>query len=157
MSNIPGPSASTIDHYCEVMHDAYELAATKTGWETQAASRKPWSDVPESNKATMREAVSALLEALEERDLQSYDCMYAKALKLERENDLLTARLEHPEKPSIAPEDMQDGKRYAVTIEGIAKDGRLTYATQSLREFALLDSVDLALATRIEEIGGEQR
>lgn len=50
---------------CEVMHDAYEAAAVDAGWETQKRSRKPWSDVPEANKATMRAAVRALLDHLD--------------------------------------------------------------------------------------------
>jgi hypothetical protein len=52
---------------CEVMHDAYEKAGVGAGWETQSASRKPWSEVPEANKQTMRAAVQALLDYLEER------------------------------------------------------------------------------------------
>jgi hypothetical protein len=55
-----------IEHYCELMHDAYEKAAVGAGWETQQASRKPWSDVPEANKATMRASVAALLDAVDE-------------------------------------------------------------------------------------------
>jgi hypothetical protein len=51
-----------IEQACEVMHDAYEAAAVTAGWETQHRSRKPWADVPEANKATMRVAVTALLE-----------------------------------------------------------------------------------------------
>lgn len=50
-----------IEAACEVMHDAYEKAAVGAGWETNPASRKPWADVPESNKETMRAAVTALL------------------------------------------------------------------------------------------------
>ncbi|MDB5716477.1 MAG: hypothetical protein JWO15_3874 [Sphingomonadales bacterium] len=53
-----------VETACEVMHDAYEAAAVGAGWETQKASRKPWADVPEANKATMRAAVSALLAHL---------------------------------------------------------------------------------------------
>lgn len=53
-----------IERACEVMHDAYEAAAVAVGWETQERSRKPWADVPEANKATMRAAVSALLAPL---------------------------------------------------------------------------------------------
>jgi hypothetical protein len=48
------------------MHDAYEQAALGAGWETNPASRKPWADVPEANKATMRAAVIALLGWLDE-------------------------------------------------------------------------------------------
>jgi hypothetical protein len=54
-----------IEAACEIMHDAYETAATQTGWETQNRSRKPWSEVPEANKATMRAAVTALLKWLD--------------------------------------------------------------------------------------------
>lgn len=54
-----------VEEACRVMHDAYESAAAANGWETQASSRKPWSEVPEENKATMRAAVSALLDWIE--------------------------------------------------------------------------------------------
>lgn len=57
--------AKAIERYCEVMHDAYEKAALGAGWETNLASRKSWSDVPEANKQTMRAAVSALLDKIE--------------------------------------------------------------------------------------------
>lgn len=53
-----------LEQLCEVMHDAYEKAAVGAGWDTQAASRKPWAEVPEANKATMRAAVAALLDHL---------------------------------------------------------------------------------------------
>lgn len=56
-----------VDWACEVMHDAYERAAVGAGWETQEASRKPWADVPQANKETMRVAVSALLDWLDRR------------------------------------------------------------------------------------------
>lgn len=59
--------AREIESACEVMHDAYEKAATGAGWETNPASRKPWADVPEANKVTMRAAVSALLDYLGEQ------------------------------------------------------------------------------------------
>lgn len=54
-----------VERLCEVMHDAYERAAVSEGWETQERSRKPWSDVPEANKATMRVSVLALLNELD--------------------------------------------------------------------------------------------
>ena len=54
-------SDARVEHLCEVMHDAYEAAAVDAGGETQRRSRKPWADVPEANKATMRVAVRALL------------------------------------------------------------------------------------------------
>lgn len=54
--------AISVEQACEVMHDAYEKAAVGAGWETQEASRKPWAEVPEANKETMRAAVSALLK-----------------------------------------------------------------------------------------------
>ncbi len=60
-------STEQIERACEVMHDAYEKAAVGAGWETQQSSRKPWADVPEANKATMRAAVAALLDHLATR------------------------------------------------------------------------------------------
>jgi hypothetical protein len=58
------PTEEFVEQACEVMHDAYEKAAVGAGWETNLESRKPWADVPESNKATMRAAVGALLDWL---------------------------------------------------------------------------------------------
>ena len=60
-----------IERYCEIMHDAYEKAAVGAGWETQQASRKPWADVPEANKETMRAAVRALLVAVDDEFIRS--------------------------------------------------------------------------------------
>lgn len=56
-------SPDFIESACAVMHDAYEKAAPKNGWSSQVGP-KPWSEVPESNKETMRAAVGALLEWL---------------------------------------------------------------------------------------------
>lgn len=66
-SDVPEPDRwpGLVEAACQVMHDAYESAATENGWETQAGSRKPWSEVPEENKATMRAAMSVLLDWLE--------------------------------------------------------------------------------------------
>jgi hypothetical protein len=49
------------------MHNAYETAAKKEGWKTQKRSRVTWDDLPETNKATMRIAVGALIDFLSER------------------------------------------------------------------------------------------
>lgn len=51
-----------IEHLCEQMHNAYEDAALENGWQTQKASRRPWADVPEANRATMRVAIAAMLD-----------------------------------------------------------------------------------------------
>lgn len=56
-----------VEFFCEVMHDAYEKAATGEGWVTNPASRKPWADVPSVNQNTMRAAVRALLSEIEAR------------------------------------------------------------------------------------------
>jgi hypothetical protein len=57
---------AVVEEACQVMHDAYERAAIVHAWETNPASRhQDWADVPESNKATMRDAVRALLGWLE--------------------------------------------------------------------------------------------
>lgn len=55
-----------VEQACEVMHDAYEQAAVGAGWDTNPASRRPWADVPPANQATMRAAVRALLEWLDQ-------------------------------------------------------------------------------------------
>jgi hypothetical protein len=47
---------SAHSHYCALSHN---------GWATQVASRKPWTDVPEANKATMRRSMAAVLDLLE--------------------------------------------------------------------------------------------
>ncbi len=60
-----------VERACVVMHDAYERAARDAGWETQERSRVPWADVPAANKATMRAAVRALLEALENGEIRA--------------------------------------------------------------------------------------
>lgn len=64
MQGVPRPDPD-VEHLCEVLHDAYEEAAVQEGWATQERSRKPWDEVPEENKATMRAAVSALLRELQ--------------------------------------------------------------------------------------------
>lgn len=58
------PCSLAVERLCEVMHDAYEEAAKSSGWQTQAASRKPWAAVPEANKAAMRASVGAMLKAM---------------------------------------------------------------------------------------------
>lgn len=64
------PRVVDVEEACEVMHDAYERAAAGAGWETNPASRKPWSEVPEPNRVTMRAAVAALLEWISATDGQ---------------------------------------------------------------------------------------
>jgi len=46
-----------VERWCEAFHDSYEKAAVGAGWETQEKSRKPWSEVPEANKETMRTTI----------------------------------------------------------------------------------------------------
>lgn len=55
---------AALENACVLMHNVYESAARSAGWETQTASRKPWSEIPEANKAAMRAAVTALFEHL---------------------------------------------------------------------------------------------
>jgi hypothetical protein len=54
-----------IERLCERMHEAYEEAAVSEGWSTQAAPRKPWSEVPDANRRTMRQSVATILDQLE--------------------------------------------------------------------------------------------
>lgn len=55
---------AVIERLCRVQHEAYEEAALREGWKTQEASRKPWDEVPEENKATMRASMKAVLQEL---------------------------------------------------------------------------------------------
>ena len=55
-----------LEQLCEEMHDRYEKAATGAGWETNPESRKPWSGVPEANKATMRAAIGPIADHIAE-------------------------------------------------------------------------------------------
>lgn len=48
------------------MHNAYEEAAVIAGWQTNPRSAVPWESVPLANRITMRVAVEALLDWLEE-------------------------------------------------------------------------------------------
>lgn len=73
--------AHRVERYCEVMHDAYERAAVGAGWETQQVSRKPWADVPEANKVTMRAAVAALLQAIDQERVHPEPTFTASEVK----------------------------------------------------------------------------
>jgi hypothetical protein len=70
-----------VEQACQVMHDAYEKAAVGAGWETNPASRKPWADVPEANKVTMRAAVGALLAAIEAEQETTTRCSTCGGLR----------------------------------------------------------------------------
>lgn len=54
--------ASAAEHIAQKFHEAYEELAPNHGYKTREASRKPWSDVPEQNKALMIDVVEQLLE-----------------------------------------------------------------------------------------------
>lgn len=58
---VPTTRTEEVEALCVLFHNTYEIAANITGWETQERSRKPWADVPEANKATMRRTLAALL------------------------------------------------------------------------------------------------
>ena len=84
-----------IEHLCEVMHDAYEAAAVQEGWETQERSRKPWSEVPEANKATMRVAVLALRDQVLEDVLKEVHAENRWQEEKRRRSQNLDTRLTH--------------------------------------------------------------
>ena len=54
-----------VERLCEEMHDRYEQAAIRHGWQTNLSCAVPWSGLPEANKATMREAVAPLAAEIE--------------------------------------------------------------------------------------------
>lgn len=65
VTGVPMVRQGDVDRFCAFMHDAYEAAAAQQGWKTQEASRKPWSEVPEANKATMRHTMALLIPEVE--------------------------------------------------------------------------------------------
>lgn len=52
------------ERIAKLLHDAYERHAQTNGWETQAASRKHWDEVPEANRNTMIAMVDEILPGL---------------------------------------------------------------------------------------------
>lgn len=58
--------SATLEDLCQLMHDTYEAAAIRHGWHTNERSRQPWSQVPEENRASMRDAVAVVVEAVRE-------------------------------------------------------------------------------------------
>lgn len=85
-----------LERYCEVMHDAYEAAAIGEGWNTQEASRKPWRDVPEANRRTMRCAVKALMRHLAENPLIDWKGFH-DSLKRQADDKIATLTKERDE------------------------------------------------------------
>lgn len=55
-----------IEELARVSHDAYECAATRHGWVTQAESRTTWDAVPERNQLTVLASIAAVLDRLTE-------------------------------------------------------------------------------------------
>lgn len=110
---------------CEVLHDAYEKAAIGEGWKTQIASRKPWTDVPEANKATMRAAVGALLHWVE-----ASECAHtALSLIYRKERDEALGRLER--------RGMLLSAKQAMLIDAESEIATLTATIKRLEELSL--------------------
>ena len=57
-------TSDALDRAAKAAHDAYEQAATVSGWDTQEVSRVPWSDVPPSNRAATCAGVAAALQVM---------------------------------------------------------------------------------------------
>lgn len=64
--------SATLEDLCQLMHDTYEAAAVRHGWHTNARSRVSWSAVPVENKASMRDAVAVVVEAVREDEREKY-------------------------------------------------------------------------------------
>lgn len=60
------PTEGAVERFAFALHNAYEAAAPKHGWETQAKSRTAWENLPYANKATMLEACGTALSAAHE-------------------------------------------------------------------------------------------
>jgi len=114
-----------VEAACEVMHDAYERAAVQEGWENQEQSRKPWNDVPEANKATMRAAVDALLTWLDEIGEPTPEQKTAEGLTQVVVDDFLVQRCG-------IPEEMLPGYRKIFSGEIKVSAGELAAISTSL-------------------------
>lgn len=64
MGAVVSDREAQIEAACEVLHDAYEVAAREAGWETQERSRVRWAELPEANQQAMRAGVSSLFDHL---------------------------------------------------------------------------------------------
>ncbi|MFE4658370.1 hypothetical protein ACFRFJ_17030 [Streptomyces hydrogenans] len=53
--------ARSADEIAQQFHEAYEDLAPSHGYETREASRKPWAEVPETNRSLMVAVVRRLL------------------------------------------------------------------------------------------------
>lgn len=56
----------TPEELAELFHDIYEQLAPQYGYRTREASAKPWSEVPEQNRALMIATCAHVLGELEE-------------------------------------------------------------------------------------------
>lgn len=61
-------------------HDTYEKLAPSYGYKTREASRKPWSDVPEDNKALMIAVAGEVRKHLDLEDMEE-DVAMLRALE----------------------------------------------------------------------------
>lgn len=58
-------SDEAVERYCEIMHDAYEAAAEREGWQTELVSGVSWVVLDDVNKTVWRGAVRAVLPVVE--------------------------------------------------------------------------------------------
>jgi hypothetical protein len=56
------PETNRAERLAQLFHEAYERLAPSFGYQTREASAKPWSEVPENNRALMT-AVCAEVDA----------------------------------------------------------------------------------------------
>lgn len=163
------PTQDLIEGLCGVMHDAYEAAAAKAGWETQERSRKPWVDVPEANKVTMRAAVAAALDALTFMGWMSPEEVAAREAAARREA-LLEAAEKHRHEVERLEAEVQAWKEQAdinvfrgrlakfeakvARVEALAKDMRMWCSPEGIAtDYAMRIEAALAEPERDKEGG----
>jgi len=97
----------------------------------------------------------ALLESI--RELKDYP----KRIDEKDISDIMYGLLKRTEGPTVTPEDIQDGKRYRVTVDG---EGSIYTDDTGRRKFLVLsygespeemNMFELENVTRIEKIGGD--
>ena len=61
------------ERLAQAFHEAYERLAPSFGYETRKASAKPWSEVPENNRALMTAVCAEMLDRLRSSPVSAAD------------------------------------------------------------------------------------
>jgi hypothetical protein len=63
----------TLEELTKLMYDTYETAAVRREWYTPTHVSVPWAQVPEENRAAMRDSIAAVERVIREDESSKYD------------------------------------------------------------------------------------